>query len=402
MTHRYPFIGPGRLHCSTEVGATAVGQNQTGTFMKWWTSAGADGVTRRSSRHAAAMTRCARFLMLCPMLWSGYAFAGCQPSYGYASISPTLPASISVTQDGMGVGIQFPSSSPAMLSVGEVADIGGSCMYDEFVVSPAGVPIPNVTYKTSSGAVAAVFETGIPGVGYAMEVRNDSSGSATWVAVGADTVSVPGTPINKGILRGKVTYVAAGPVATGSYTSRRQVLFNFRPKYKGNFVGNSTASTALSAASMAVVARTCKIASGTSRTVPLPSLYAGSLKSVGDVAPARSAPFSFDLRCDADLNIYATLSDVTNPSNTGNVLSLGRASTASGVGIQILKRGTDTPLRFGPDSSAKGNTNQWSVGRSSTANTMIQVPFEARYVKTAEKITPGTVEALGTITFSYQ
>ena len=123
-----------------------------------WTNAGADGVSRRSSRYVATVTRLARLLMLGPMLWCGYAVAGCQPSMGYPTISPTLPATLSVTQDGTGVGIQFPSSTPATLAVAEVADIGATCMYDEFVISPAGVPIPNMTYKTSTGAVAAVFE----------------------------------------------------------------------------------------------------------------------------------------------------------------------------------------------------------------------------------------------------
>ncbi|MDN7490201.1 hypothetical protein CFB40_15455 [Burkholderia sp. AU31652] len=366
-----------------------------------WTNAGADGVTRRSSRRATAAARFARLLMLCPLLWSGYAFATCELSSHASSISPSLPATLSVAQDGTLLGTQFPSSTIGLAMVARVANsVGTVCMYDEYVVSPAGVLIPNVTYKTSTGAVAAVFESGIPGVGYAVEVADYSGGA--WVAIGADATSVPIPPIDKSLLNAKVTYVSVGPLATGSYTSRRQVLFNFRLKYKGNLLPGSSASTPLSATSMTVTARTCKITSGTSRTVTLPSLYSGSLKAVGDVATAKSAPFSFDLRCDADLSIYATLSDVTNPANTSNVLSLGRGSGASGIGIQILKKGSDTPLRFGPDSSAKGNTNQWLVGRSTTANTMIQVPFEARYVKTAEKITPGIVEALGTITFSYQ
>ncbi|RQT12936.1 hypothetical protein DF044_15800 [Burkholderia contaminans] len=364
-----------------------------------WTNAGAGGITRRSSRHAAAVRRFARFLMLCPMLWSGYALAACVPA-SHASISSSLPATLSVTQDGTLVGAQLPSSEFGMALVAAVSNTGG-CMYDEYVVRPAGVLIPNVTYKTSTGASAAVFETGIPGVGYAMEAQPYSA-IGSWIAIGADATSVPTSPIDKDLLYAKVTYVAVGPLVTGSYTSRRQVLFNFSLKYKGNWVSGSSASGSLNAASMSVTARTCKITSGKARTVPLPSLYAGSLKAIGDVAPAKSAPFSFDLQCDANLGIYATLSDVTNPANTSDVLSLGRGSGASGIGIQIMKQGTDTPLRFGPDSSAKGNTNQWLVGRSSTANTKLSVPFEARYVKTAEKITPGTVEALGSITFSYQ
>ncbi|WP_282960506.1 fimbrial protein [Burkholderia ambifaria] len=59
-------------------------------------------------------------------------------------------------------------------------------------------------------------------------------------------------------------------------------------------------------------------------------------------------------------------------------------------------------MSFGPDSSRKGNINQWMVSKSSTANTQLSVPFEARYVKVAETIKPGSVSARGTITFSYQ
>ncbi|KVL47680.1 hypothetical protein WT01_33670 [Burkholderia cepacia] len=134
----------------------------------------------------------------------------------------------------------------------------------------------------------------------------------------------------------------------------------------------------------------------------MPTLVAASLKAVGDVASARSATFSVGLSCDANVTVQATLTDATNPANTGSTLSLGSSSTAKGVGIQILKKDSNVPLRFGPDSSAKGNTNQWMVGTSSAANTRISVPFEARYVKVAEKITPGSVRALSTITFSYQ
>lgn len=197
-------------------------------------------------------------------------------------------------------------------------------------------------------------------------------------------------------------FVTAGGLITGSHRSTAKKLFNVRLKHKGQYVTESVGALDFYPASIAVTARACKVTSGANNTVTLPVLLASSLKAVGDVASARSAPFSIDLRCDANLSVYATLTDATDPTNIGNALKLGKSSTAAGVGIQIMKKGTADPLKFGPDSSAKGNKNQWLVSKSSGANSAISVPFEARYVKTAPEIRTGSVSALSTITFSYQ
>ncbi|MBB1631109.1 hypothetical protein A9975_09530 [Cupriavidus sp. UME77] len=156
------------------------------------------------------------------------------------------------------------------------------------------------------------------------------------------------------------------------------------------------------ALNITVTAKACTITSGATNTVVMPQLVTYSLKAVGDVSAAKSAPFSLGLKCDAGVSVYATLTDATNPANTGNILSLAKNSTASGLGIQIMKKGTSIPLNFGPDSAAKGNTNQWLVGTSAASGSVISVPFEARYIKTAETIKPGAMSALSTITFSYQ
>ncbi|KVW42725.1 hypothetical protein WK95_13500 [Burkholderia ubonensis] len=86
----------------------------------------------------------------------------------------------------------------------------------------------------------------------------------------------------------------------------------------------------------------------------------------------------------------------------GNILSLDRESTATGVGIQLFKFGESTPIKFGPDSSAIGNSNQWYVDASSASPTLITIPFVAKYVKNGPNVVPGSVKAQSTITFSYQ
>ncbi|MDF3112727.1 type 1 fimbrial protein [Burkholderia semiarida] len=98
-------------------------------------------------------------------------------------------------------------------------------------------------------------------------------------------------------------------------------------------------------------------------------------------------------------DMYITLTDVTNPGNRSSTLSLTRDSTATGVGIQIL-RGGNTLVSYGPDSKEAGNQNQWFVGTYSNAT--VSIPLKARYVATDAKVGPGTANGAATFTMSYQ
>ena len=359
------------------------------------------GTLRASNR--SAIRRTMQCLALCTIAFSEFAFSACELSGAAYGPSPRLPGTVNVTQDEIPSGRQFPNSTSDSGWAANIAGYTWSCKYDEYVLTPATPVIPNVTYKTSEGKVAAVFETGIPGIGFVVEVQDYNGGAPPMAPLVDGELSVP-LPYarEKGAIIAKVTFVSAGPLATGTHTSKSTTLFNYRLKYQGAFLPGSSSSSRLFSTSTQVTARACKVISGATNSVTLPTLVAASLKATGDVASARSAPFSVGLNCDANVSVHATLTDATNPANTGSTLSLDRNSTAAGVGIQILKKGESTPLSFGPDSSAKGNTNQWTVGKSSAANTKISVPLEARYVKVAETIKPGSVSALSTITFSYQ
>lgn len=150
-----------------------------------------------------------------------------------------------------------------------------------------------------------------------------------------------------------------------------------------------------------VTARACAVTSGANNAVTMPTLLVHTLKTVGAVSDA-SASFSIAVKCDANLKLYATVTDASDPTNTSDTLTLAGDSTASGVGIQMFRSGNTTPLLFGPDSSAKGNTNQWFIGNASASGSTFTVPMVAKYVKTLPVIKPGSVSARSTITFSYQ
>lgn len=138
-------------------------------------------------------------------------------------------------------------------------------------------------------------------------------------------------------------------------------------------------------------------------TVSMPT---ASIKDFSGVSSyAGTTPFNISLNCsggavDSYANIYATLTDTVTPGNVSNILSLTPTSGAKGIGIQILKDGS--VLSYGPDSSAPGNTGQWFVKNVTQGTSSSQISLSARYIKTAETITPGLVSAVATITLSYQ
>jgi type 1 fimbria pilin len=137
--------------------------------------------------------------------------------------------------------------------------------------------------------------------------------------------------------------------------------------------------------------------------VPMGNIPVTDFSGVGSSSP-RTQPVKISLTCaggdgSSPVSIYTTLTDNTNKANRTDVLSLTPSSQATGVGIQIIKDGT--PLKYGPDSNAPGNTNQWYAGATTTAG-QFDILLTAGYVQTLPTVTPGTANAVATFTMSYQ
>ncbi|WP_080417231.1 fimbrial protein [Burkholderia ubonensis] len=147
---------------------------------------------------------------------------------------------------------------------------------------------------------------------------------------------------------------------------------------------------------------TCKVATPLI-TVPMGTVHTHSFQGVGTTTPPRM--FSISLTCSGgsagtSTNAHVTLTDATTPGNTSTTLSMSKDSTASGIGVQILKG--DALLRFGPDSAAVGNTNQWHAGTIAQGQAGLTIPLSARYVQTGAKVSAGSANARATFTLSYQ
>ncbi|SPB12856.1 type-1 fimbrial protein subunit A [Caballeronia novacaledonica] len=254
-----------------------------------------------------------------------------------------------------------------------------------------------------AGGFSDVYQTNISGLGVRYTVNSPGAqcnitnqtiqnGSLTFTCTFNGAINGPYTQYSIYIT---ASLVVTGPIASGASTlsSAPVVAFSLttidsggpwsqQPAYSGAAAGTLTHAT-------------CSV-SQASVSVDLPTADSNNLGSIG----ATTAPkaFALTLSCQTGSIVLITLTDSVNPANRGTALQLAPGSTAAGVGIQILNS-AGTPVSFGADSAAPGNTNQWSIGTSPDGT--LQVPLTARYVRTGS-VTAGTVKALATFTMSYQ
>lgn len=267
------------------------------------------------------------------------------------------------------------------------------------VVRGAGSIVPGVSYSDQYGSYAVFDIPGVEGIGYIIRAR----GAVTdWMAVTDQEAVIRQIPAGTRdtALLFSIRLYAYGSPPPGNYSIPLTTLAQWGVKTSEGttvqeigWVPVSTQPTTLEVNTVS-----CLVTSQSNQVAILPSVDKIDFSGVGSTVPV-SAPFQFSLDCPSTVSLHATMSDGVDPGNTSDVLTLAPESTATGVGVQIFRQGQATPIAFGPQSPMAGTINQWFVG---TGASNYVVPMEARYIQTGDTITPGQVDALATITFSYQ
>ncbi|WP_155629786.1 fimbrial protein [Burkholderia stagnalis] len=246
--------------------------------------------------------------------------------------------------------------------------------------------------QTGTGTMAGfLYSTGVAGIGVRISHPVNSPygywpvyryrGDVSWMGVNPRAVV-------------RIEFIKTGPITAGGKISGEIAEWNIDNIFKFASYRIDGVIT------LEPKVPTCRVTTP-AITVPLGSMPASTFTGIGSVSPSR--PFNIVLQCSGGetgtvTNVYTTLTDHTNPGNVSDTLSLAQDSGATGIGIQVLNG--NTVIKYGPDSSATGNTNQWKAGEA--GNGTFTIPLTARYVQTAPKITPGTADGLATFTMSYQ
>jgi len=233
-----------------------------------------------------------------------------------------------------------------------------------------------------------VYETGIPGIGFMLTLQG------TPLPLENGSFSNPGGYAANPTARLKL--IKTGPI------TQMGILENLRATTFLPAGDNYLYETWNSIGSLTIDPGkpTCKVTTPT-RSVSLLPVPKSKLNAIGTVTAAEG--FTLGMSCSGGdtgktLGIFAVLTDQNAPGNRSETLSLGSDSTASGVGIQILRNGS--PLGYGPDSTASTAQNRWKVGTYGNVN--VTIPLSARYIQTESVVTAGTVNARATFTVSYE
>ena len=149
--------------------------------------------------------------------------------------------------------------------------------------------------------------------------------------------------------------------------------------------------------SIEVKTKTCEL-SQRNFTVPLQTVYKSMFNAINAEVPG--GDITLRLQCQPGINVYATMTDATNPANMTDILSLSQSSTAKGIKLKLYREGEGEAIKFGAESPVKGNLNQWKVTTYNGGPDPV-LNIRANYIRTGD-IMPGTVQAISTITFSYQ
>jgi Fimbrial protein len=149
----------------------------------------------------------------------------------------------------------------------------------------------------------------------------------------------------------RVQLIHTGQVLPGS--------FNLPTKLASGVYGTAEINVLnLSNNTASVAAPACTVQqSAVSVTMPVAS--GRYLPSVGSTTG--DTGFSISINCPSPVSVSMTMTDAANPDNVSSTLSLSAASTAKGVGYQIVYNGT--AISYGPDSAVMNNVNQFNVGK---------------------------------------
>ncbi|MDM0044286.1 fimbrial protein [Variovorax dokdonensis] len=248
-----------------------------------------------------------------------------------------------------------------------------------------------------------VYPTNLEGVGvrYTVSAPECSANDVILRGTGATTFScafnlIPGTyqPRSFTIVTEFVRTSTVG-VTPGALTSIPKVKITLR---SSDMAGAWAKPGMLSGAvSGSISAGTCTIAQN-NLVVDLGEATASQFQAgVGTTGASKSFKLTAD--CQKSLNVFMTLTDAADISNRTDVLKMASGATAEGIGVQVLRSGS--PVKFGPDSAASGNTNQFYVGPTFASGGTFNIPLTARYIRTGA-LRAGTLKAVATFTLSYQ
>lgn len=250
---------------------------------------------------------------------------------------------------------------------------------------------------SENGNSYTIYNTSIPGIGFVVlsgvVAGGTSFGSTAMTGTSAQTIASGTVYLDTTItITTQVRLIKTARLTATSYTLGKTTFANYAVSTNWATGGGSVY---MNGSTLSLQNTTCTV-NTQNISVSLPAINMDQLPALSSTTG--STPFSITLNCPSSKNIYMTLTDNSNPLRTTSIIGLDpTGSTASGIGIQLVRNGS--PVLLGPDASTAGTTNQFLIGLNQLGT--ITIPLSARYIRTGT-VQSGKVKAVATFTTSYQ
>ena len=333
------------------------------------------------------------------MLASFWAQAGCNStSWAGSAVAIAVPGSIQgrSPQDGplnTPLSGWFSVSSNSIVYCAQGGNLIG--VFTTLQQSPGSTSTAG-TYN-ENGRSYTIYNTSIPGIGFvvlsSVVAGGTGFGGTAMTGTSAQPIASGTVFLNTTItITTQVRLIKTARLTATSYTLGKTTFANYAVSTNWASGGGSVY---MNGSTLSLQNTSCTV-NTQSISVSLPTINTAQLPALSSTTG--STPFSIVLNCPSSQNIYMTLTDNSNPLRTSSIIGLEPSnSTASGIGIQILRNGS--PVLLGPDSSNAGNTNQFLIGLNQLGS--ITIPLSAQYIRTGT-VQSGKVKAVATFTMSYQ
>lgn len=337
----------------------------------------------------SVIKQCRWFLGIGVLLSSSYAAAYCvrsnAPTYefnmemGQIVVDPDLPIGAIIAEK------TYTMVDPKQTTYATC--YSGVTYFDAEVVMPGLTQIPGSN---------KVFQTNVPGIGMRFERGGGSvrftypdrygvtgSGSSWW---GGTNVFLANSVFTLQLIK-TARKTGAGSIASGKYT-----------RY-GFDKSNPVLVSYLNANAITISSASCKVRGEREKNIELSPVNRTQFTGVGTTAGGKD--FDITLACDGGVSVvgYTNVSisyngtEPTGITNKGVLVNTSTSNPANGIGIQVLEKDNQLPLKF---------DTKYGLGRLyDNQEKDITLNYTARYYQYAKKISAGEVRSQMVFNINY-
>ena len=306
-----------------------------------------------------------------------------------ACTTPAIPKTFTLSSIAVSTNLPVGSAIPG---TEQSLHVSGSCNDSK----DTGLPIVACFLGTGSEVpgLSGVYPSGVEGVGIVLMNGSGQRISGT----GGGSCNSTSTPLGYVSSDGSAAFdfnvtlelVKTSDAVTSGPLSATQAVFGVYA-YQHDMIGTSGSTNRIAySGNVTVTDVTCDV-SPKSLTVPLGNIPLTTFTGTGKLSASRTVEITMTCNSTVNPQLMLTSANGYESGYAGVVKLTSESGVATGVGVRILYNGQ--PTSFG---------TYMTTSSPAYANVPLAIPFSFAYEQVSPEVTPGSANAVATITLEYK